>query len=206
MQINAKDLPATNGLYAWYYRLHIGKNDIESLREEIEQLSLPSEKKTRIRAFVNKYLFNFFKEEDYDVFIDGQLKAKYQGKVSHQIDVSASIVDKIFEDFEILWEIRSTLKSMDYNFSSPLYIGMASNLAQRVNKHKSLIQRYRAEKGDVYEHDETADHNFAARIVCRNFIETNLIVVLSEVPSTGLGFCYSENIMNRISFPILGRN
>lgn len=217
VQINNNNIPKVSGIYAWYYDHKIGNYDIKSLEEKIGLIASDNDKKICIREFIQKNLLNYYKRENYNVEIKGQLEPKYSGQLTHQIDNANNIVKSIFEDLNVLKSIQQVFNSFDFNFSSPLYVGMAKDLSSRINTHRNLIAKYndinidritldnKSEQNEI-EDEDIDDHNFAARIIERKFIIQNLVVVIKEVTDTDSIYKIIENLMNRINYPILGRN
>ena len=124
--------------------------------------------------------------------------------------VSQSLVNKIIKKPEILFALKNQLHSISFNFSSPLYIGMSKNLLSRVQNHKKLIETYKSSGVPRGRYDldgsENADHNFASRVVSKKFVQTQLYLVYEEVDDDDSFHNVFENILNRINYPLLGRN
>lgn len=209
-QINTQNIPKSSGVYAWYYSHEINKVDIKDLFNDINNLQIESQKRELIKKFLQKNIFSYYEESPYHAIISGKLKAEYQGDLFHKQAVSESLVDNISKNPEVLYEINDILSKTDYSFMSPLYIGMAKKLVVRLKKHKSLIQDYReygVPKSFINNNvDEISDHNFASRIITKNFSETNLYVVIQNIDEINSLNNVMENILNRINYPILGRN
>lgn len=198
-----KSLPTGNGVYAWYYSPRISSHDIKKLYNDGSQ---PTEQE--IENFLNKYIFNFFSEEPYEIELTGQLKPKYKGSINHVEQCSKTLINKIINNDVSLDEIQGILTGFCEAFLSPIYIGMADNLSKRINQHKKLISDYRdgVSKNSNGSESEIRDSNFAKRVVSRNYINSNLFVVIKELNYDNKLENTTENIMNRINYPILGRN
>lgn len=208
-EINNSTIPTASGIYAWHYKMEIGDYDIRQLKERMNKAVSPAEVWEEVTIFVEKFIFRPFKEDPYRVCISGQLKPRYEGVASHISSVSDSLVQKIIDEFDVLWEIKKNLSAVSPGFSSPLYIGMAKNLSDRVNKHKSLINEFRSSEATSVKCEgeySDPDQNFAIRVIRRGFIETNLSVVIHETEGDASAHNVIENILNRINYPILGRN
>lgn len=220
-----ESLPTSAGIYAWYYIPTITKEDVRVLVEE----KLP-ELKTRelcskeIDEFFLKKIFNNFKEEPYKVDIYGSLKPKYSGMIEHKYSISKNLIERIIAKPERLYSIADELKKSIPIFSSPIYIGMAKNLRKRLLQHKFAMEKYVNEKTDYYDlvsdlksnssenaEDVEAIHSFAYEVSSiRKFHLHHLTLFFKEVE-----YSYSEdekiyndleNILNRINYPLCGRN
>jgi len=201
-----------SGIYAWYYTISIGDIDISNALTNLENASSHKEKEELLRSFLNKHFFDFYKEDNYLVKISGKLMPSFSGALSHVDSVSNSLIEKIIDSPECLWEIKKFLSYLSVDFSSPIYIGMAEDLCTRILKHKSLIEKFKREK-ITHDNFEDRDESFAARVVSRGMIETNLKVSIkyvepemkhakSEIKLHNI----LENLLNRINYPVLGRN
>ena len=110
-----------------------------------------------------------------------------------------------------LWAFKTILEEAVLEFASPIYIGMAVNLQTRVLRHKHLIQKYKRgsafdlDEGELSE-EETSDRSFAREVVRRGFSLSRLIVSVRVIESSLNVQLDAENILNRINFPLCGRN
>jgi hypothetical protein len=204
--INVHSIPSKSGVYAWYYRQKIGDKDVNVLIEKLNIVSDANEKKVIVEDFIVNFVFKFFKEDPYKIEISGPLKPSYKGEIDNIMPISSSMIDKIVAKPELIKSIQKTLNELSHEFFSPLYIGMSSNLSERITKHKSLIEYYTAH-GVFGDHEgDLGDKNFASRVALRNFIPSQLMVVVKLVPIEDDLHNVVENILNRINYPILGRN
>jgi hypothetical protein len=90
-------------------------------------------------------------------------------------------------------------------FTAPLYIGMASNLRSRLLHHKKLITQFSDNPGSVM--GEEGGSGFAKQVVARGFDPTQLFVACIAIDDIESDEQVDlENILNRINFPIFGRN
>jgi hypothetical protein len=83
---------------------------------------------------------------------------------------------------------------------------MANNLSMRLNKHKNLIIRYRENPNIDKDTEDMPDESFAQRIIKKGYIINNLYVAINSMGENNEISGLLENIINRINFPILGRN
>jgi len=207
-QINNQHTPNSSGIYAWYYTIVIGDHDINKF------ISIVSDKnkdtclrKKYVSEFLSKNIFNYFDEPPYKAIISGGLKARYEGKLKHKRHISEDLIERLFNHPKTIIDVKNFLNESDFEFSRPLYIGMAKNLKSRLLKHKSLIEKYKLNSDIIdSERNTPEDLDFASRIVERKFIETNLYVVIREAEEKNSLHNILENIFNRINYPIMGRN
>lgn len=209
-------VPQGAGVYAWYYRLQLATRDIEILVENLNALSTAEQRIERIREFLGQRLFRAFREAPYSVSLEGQMKPAYKGEVFNQSAISESLLLRLAEDPNRLIKLRSLLFDSVPQFASPIYIGVAKSLINRLNRHKSLIEKYCnaaateiLDTSDIAEGDEEAerDHTFAHEVAAvRKFNPSNLIVCTMLVEVDEHVRYDLENVLNRINFPLCGRN
>jgi hypothetical protein len=206
-------IPEIEGVYAWYLPLKLSKKDIEILIDRVLDFKSKEQEvvaKEEIKDFIEKRILNFYNEAPYEVSLTGPLKPKYKGKVNHIPSVSDSLVNRLYEEPSRIHEISEVLISSAPQFASPIYIGMAKNLKSRIRKHQSLIQKYATK--DQYSvnqnlsEEDKRDHDFASRVVSRGIPETNMFVCIQEVSTLKDTYKDVENLLNRINYPVLGKN
>lgn len=207
-QITASNLPSSSGIYAWYYRVRLSSRDLERLFESMGELDSERDKRRKVKDFLERHLFGFFREDPYEITVTGALKPRYRGCAHHESAVSTALVDRIVNDPAGLSHVKEVIEKIGHNFASPIYIGMAENLARRLTSHKHLIEMQKDRANVTASGDAVAgeDETFAKRVVSRGYIETNLYVVVEEVPAEMGVHNMIENILNRVNYPILGRN
>lgn len=199
--------PESSGIYAWYVRLAISKADIEASIKRIEAAREKSIQAGRNEAesTLDRFIFNPYKESPYAVLLRGQLKPRYGGEISHEPIKSDSLINRIMESPERLRTIADVLKIASPSFTAPLYIGMAVNLRKRLRQHRNKISELRDQKNSL-DIDDTSEAGFANQVVARNFDPTNLFVHIVEIEIDTSENNDLENILNRINYPIFGRN
>lgn len=203
--INQSNIADTSGVYAWYYDLSLGIKDIENLIFAISNSSCHAESYNLIEVFLKKRIFSFFQEEPYKAQIEGKLMPSFQGVLEHVDICSSSLIEKILINPQVLYEVKKNIDLLNSEFMSPIYIGMSKNLFTRISKHKSLIESFKSEPRNILDSIDR-DENFAARVVSRGMIETKLRVSISYVESDFGIQSIMENLLNRINYPVLGRN
>ena len=82
---------------------------------------------------------------------------------------------------------------------------MAIDLRQRLRQHRDKISQLREHEGNLNS-DDSYESGFARQVVARNFDPTNLFVYYAEVQVESSEHNDIENLLNRINFPIFGRN
>lgn len=208
--------PEMPGIYAWYFKPELTDFDISSLIASLEGESAKCDDSFRrklVRDFLVRRIFCYFEQKPYLVELSGQLKPKYRGEVDHQpdLDLSDALIDRILLDPTRLYRLKRPLDETTPMFASPLYIGMADkSLRVRLTTHKRLISSmentaaYTAALIADYELS-FSDKTFAERVRSRGIPSSRLFVVLQAVDSSHDPNDI-ENILNRIYFPVLGRN
>ena len=197
--------PASAGVYAWYYSPDITDFDLESAVERAAGGD-PGRSRDVVRSLLDERLFSFFREEPYDAVVTGPLKPSYSGQLTHTNDVSDSLVERVSEDPNRLRSIRDALRISAPLFASPLYIGMATRLRSRLGRHKELIERYRTTQPRDGQAVRGSDAGFAWQIAKRRIPPERLFVCTCTISADDGTAVDVENILNRIYYPILGRN
>lgn len=210
------EIPMEPGVYAWYYRHTFYKADIETLLIDLATIGPQTSdnlqaRKDRVEAFLQYFLFNFFLEEPYKVSLRGALKPAYEGTVSHVATITAGLVERITTDPTRLWNLQSVLDSTVPEFAAPIYIGLSKDLRKRIKRHRSLMQKYKEIDGkdlrdDGASEEEKKDQSFAREVIRRGFLLHRLEVSVRIIDTPGDIYLDAENILNRINFPLCGRN
>jgi len=202
-----KEAPEVPGVYAWYVRLFLGEADLREFESAVvyERNRQTGGEEAIVSAMLQRHFFHPFQETAYKVRLDGALKPKYRGELEHEPASSQTLVDRLIDDPSRLRQIASVLNMAAPFFTAPLYIGMATNLRARLLKHKSLINSFADNPGTVGSDEGSA--GFARQVVARGFNPTQLFVAC--IPIEGIENDEQndlENILNRINYPIFGRN
>lgn len=198
--------PEVPGVYAWYSKLVISRADIEAVIRNVTAAHQDGEAQARavVEGALNSFIFGPYQESPYQVTMRGQLKPKFIGEVLHEPSKSDSLIERLAEDPERFRVIADVLKNVAPWFTAPLYIGMAKNLRARLKQHRNKIVELRDIHGGGV--DIAAEAGFANQVVARNFDPTNLFVHIAEVNVDSGEHNDLENILNRINYPIFGRN
>lgn len=208
-------VPNEPGLYAWYYTPEITDYDLASILSQVEQCKKANDVQaaTRaIRSFLDERVFQYFQEQPYQAVLHGALKARYEGILEHTPAISEALVERLVADPRRLIYIKRVLESSTPYFASPIYIGMSDRLNRRLTRHKSLIERY-ADAPDYATHGEPVageselrDHTFAREVRARGIPPARLLVAVQVTDTATNEYVDIENILNRIHYPLMGRN
>lgn len=196
--------PATPGVYAWYARIFVSDADLEQFERNIEAAKAAgSGADIVVTDMLERFVFHPFHETDYEVNVLGPLKPAYSGTLQHRPNVSRSLIDRLVDQPERFRELAKLLEAVVPNFTAPLYIGMARNLHDRLNRHRSLIEQFSEGRPELVKDSESG---FARQVVARRLPRTKLTVAITEFQTAAAEPQDLENILNRINFPIFGRN
>ena len=185
--------------------MRISKADINDIVTKVQSAADLQTARNTIENALDRFVFNPYRESPYRVLLRGQLKPKFIGDVEHEPSRSDSLVTRLAKNPERLHVIAQLLGDAAPAFTSPLYIGMAVNLRTRLKTHKNRITEFREQRTDT-EADGTPESGFARQVVDRGFDPTNLFVHVAEVDVETGEHNDIENILNRINYPIFGRN
>ena len=209
--------PNTPGVYSWYYRIELTDKDIAKCIEDVELESSHEARDDLVRSFLERHLFRYYKEVPYFVALTGQLKPKYEGFIAHRPELSSSLIRRLSTAPHNFYELKRTLKLAIPLFASPIYIGVATRLRERLLQHVRLIDQLQhlqaSAAGDIHPvlkgetEDEDRDHKFAYEVsIVRGFRPSSLIVNTLELPINDSIRYDLENVLNRINYPLCGRN
>jgi hypothetical protein len=201
-------VPETTGVYAWYSRLQISRADVDSVIADVSaELGRGDELRAKavVEHALDRFVFGPYRDTPYRVELRGALKPRYGGEVNHEPTRSDSLVDRLTKQPDRFRMIAVILAGVAPGFTAPLYIGMAVNLRSRLRKHKRRIIELR-DNGWSPSTEDLSDAGFANQVAARGFEPTNLFVMIAEVPAETSEHNDIENILNRINFPIFGRN
>lgn len=199
--------PETPGIYAWYSRLVISKADIEGIIKNVQIAKEESDAKAQavVEDALDRFIYSPYRETPYQVSLRGQLKPKFSGELLHEPSKSDSLISRLALNPERFRTIAEVLRSAAPWFTAPLYIGMAINLRSRLKQHRNKIVELRDLQG-IASIDEATEAGFANQVFARNFDPSNLFVHIAEVNVDTGEHNDLENILNRINYPIFGRN
>lgn len=200
---NAPDGP---GVYAWYYSPEITDFDLNRTIESARSAHDRAEAESVIRGMLDGRLFHYFREEPYTASVSGPLKPTYVGSLEHDTAASSSLVSRLAAEPDRLRTIRDVLALSAPMFASPLYIGMATVLRNRLSRHKELIERFRSVVPRDGHVSRNSDAGFAWQVAKRKIPPERLFVYTCSMTSDDGTAVDIENILNRICYPILGRN
>lgn len=201
--------PAAPGVYAWYYSPQITDYDLDAaianIKSQREEDRAEAERSAK--ALLDERIFKQFREEPYRAVVEGPLKPTYSGPLEHAFEVSPGLVSRLVDEPERLRSLRDILDRSAPMFASPLYIGMSVNLRTRLGKHKSLIEKFRVARLNETPPQRNSDAGFAWQIAKRQMPPDRLFVFTCVIGSDDENTAIDiENVLNRLYYPILGRN
>ena len=205
--VNWEDIdlaPEEPGIYSWYLDPVLRQADLvdsqstkENLLRLAEQLMLPS----------------------FELEARGHLSLRFQGNLDHVHLASensgglSQLVESILNDDLKRDAFAKILGTAAPHLMAPLYIGVATNIRQRLRQHRYDIERYRELQRTGLKDSviEDAKQKFALEIVKRGIPSRRLRVFISStfeiqnnenVRETAEAV---ETILNRLFYPIMGR-
>jgi hypothetical protein len=190
--------------------IRIPKPDIDNCILEVK-CSPETERHQILQKFLKEKLFDSYREEDYSVELTGALKPSYRGHVQHLIPLGDGLIDQLARNVEDLGVLKQILEASVPLFAAPVYIGVAKeSLRKRLATHRNLLEQYRERVGMRDDDDATLSdqgHSFAYNaMVLRGWRPTDMVAYVMEMPSAGEMALPTENILNRINYPLCGRN
>ncbi|SFP79998.1 hypothetical protein [Sphingomonas rubra] len=203
------DVPFAPGVYAWYYTPEITAFDLDRITSDILELKAgrgTSAAKDAVRDFLDETVFRYFREQPYSAQLRGPLKPRYEGQIEHRPTLSESLLERIVEEPARLATIRTVLEASAPNSASPIYIGMSERLRTRLGQHKALIEKYGELPDPGASEEDQRDHSFAKEVRARSIPPSRLFVVATVIAGPPGTYVDIENILNRIHYPLLGRN
>ena len=210
--------PENPGVYAWYYRIELSDKDITDCISSCSAASSDEQRCDVVRIFLERRLFTYYREQPYTAVLTGPLKPTYTGFLENQMPISPSLVSRLAAKPERLWALKDLLQQSIPFFASPIYIGVAKNLRKRLLRHKALIERYQQSSAAVLmepqvemedeDVENDKDHSFAREVASsRRFATYNLVVHVMPLETDEDGLRVDiENLLNRINYPLCGRN
>ena len=209
---NIVDIPKKPGIYAWYFSPDLTKYDVERLIDDLNCLrDKTGDKKAQQKLvidFLNRNIFDYYSNSPYLAIIEGALKPTYKGELEQSMQPSVNLIDRILDKPDRLKSLRNILRSLHPMFGNPIYLGQSKNLNIRIGDHKKQIQKYKNQ--GLYDRDQEDDeanrNTFASEICQRKLPVTRLVVATHVIEYDGGEYIDIENILNRMYYPIFGRN
>lgn len=214
--MQAPELP---GVYAWYYRIELSDKDITDCIGTCGVATSDEERCRIVRLFLERRLFSYYREQPYIAMLTGPLKPTYTGLLENRMPISESLVKRLAAKPDRLRALKELLQQSIPFFASPIYIGVSDNLRRRLLHHKALIERYQhslsagltephTARGSDEDDESIRDHSFAREVATgRRLVAYNLVVHVMQVATDEDGLRTDiENLLNRINYPLCGRN
>lgn len=200
------EAPEEPGVYAWYVRLALGEADLNEFEEAVEtERHAGRNAAIVVQETLERHFFHPFQETAYSVKLSGALKPKYIGELLHQPATSEPLIQRLANDPGRLRPLARVLGAAAPFFTAPLYIGMARNLRTRLGQHKAGIESFADNPAATPSADKIS--GFAQQVVQRGFNPRHLFVACITVSDVDSDEQLDlENVLNRINFPIFGRN
>jgi hypothetical protein len=209
LRVDEVDLaPNGPGLYAWYHHIELNDTDIEECELRLSSEGNGSTRHDVLDTFLREHVFHPYKETNYTVEVSGKLKPRYAGSVAHVPRLGDDFLELLSAVPGRLGKLKRVMRAAVPLFASPVYVGVATkSLRTRLRRHQNLLLEYRElGRRDAAELlDE--DHSFAFEAICvRGFVPTDLMVFAMELDDAADIARAAEYILNRINYPLCGRN
>ena len=201
-------VPTDSGIYAWYSVPELSVHDIEQCAKECSELiaqGLKDEATARVHRLIVDSILLRSEPAPYDIEISGPLKPRYSGSARFLDPFSPEVLLNIASDPERLHALRRALKHSAPWFVAPLYIGMSGNLRDRLRSHKALIEQPTSNPFNLPSDVMLEDQSFASEIRRRGIAPSSLFV-FAQVHGGNPAYSRDiEYLLNRSTFPVLGR-
>lgn len=198
------------GIYAWYYRATIPEKDIEILYRSIQASGLANGERTaQVVAFLKRTVLDYFQETPYAVSIQGKLKQSYSGEIDYVVPNLEGLATRLAEKRSRMTVLKEALETSVPLFAAPLYIGSSKNLRLRISQHASLIEKYRSTSDSSSIETDDAEEEmagFAHQVAQRKMLPQGLVVTTLAFDCEEKEYLDIETLLNRLYFPLLGRN
>lgn len=200
--------PGRAGIYAWYWLPGFSNRDLQ------EQSQSPDH---GAKYFYQNVILPMERSE-YQVQLGGQLLPSYKGRIQH-LGIPPERVDEFFREFpSALAYLSSVFPSLVPCFTSPIYVGVASDLSNRLKQHRDMLYGF-TDGGSA-----TSARSFARQVrrvgidpddlmvFCNSMEGPRSVLSLEErtrlqsSPGEKSDCLFVEYILNRWAFPIYGGN
>jgi hypothetical protein len=188
-------VPAVPGLYAWYLEVGLRPADLHDFPTSREHLTRLAQ---RLRL------------PQLRVDAKSHLALRFSGALDHDHLSSGdsgftALIETTLADETRRRVFADILARATPALTSPLYIGVATNLNTRIQTHSQMIERL----SDFDPKDDPA-YSFAREVVHRQIPQRKLVVYIlplegDDVPLEREVAEAAESLLNRMFFPILGR-
>jgi hypothetical protein len=183
--------------------------DVEECVKAIELAVHSGDMKTvdsSVRQLLVDRLLGRLSPPDYSVDIAGDLMPHFSGTAEFRDTIESGSLAKFAEKPEALFALKRVLEVSAPFFVAPLYIGMSTNLHSRLAGHKALITQEESNVLGLPTDCIPEDQSFASEVKRRGIPAPSLFVhVLTLEGMTSDYVRAIEYVLNRATFPILGR-
>lgn len=201
-------LPRKSGLYAWYSTPTLSSHDIDNCALSCAELIEKGDEEGAARKvydLLTESLLRRSMPPPYQVDITGELMPRFQGDALFTDSLDRRVLLNMAKEPERIRALKDALRHAAPYFVAPLYIGMSKDLHQRLGGHKSLIQRGTENPFNLPTDFTEEDKCFASEIKRRGIPSSSLFVHVLTVEEQPSFIRDVEYILNRSTFPILGR-
>jgi hypothetical protein len=218
LRVNQIDLvPDKPGVYSWYYVPTISDYDLTNLKSILKKTSCCKDKSKQVKQFLENHIYAPYQETPYLASLSGKLKPEYIGELTYKHNISQSLIKRIVEDPNRLDSIKHVFNGLSMTLLSPIYIGMASrSLKVRLKDHIKTMRDYQRKKTELQDKmhlniplEEPFDlsHKFSHEaIIIRSLDINNLKFTFQEIDFETKIENDIENLLNRLNYPLCGRN
>lgn len=184
------DAPTSPGIYAWFALPPRGLNNLASgdIGSDVSLDRLENEFWRRLRRYPYKGRFS------------SQLAPCLEGDLAERTPPGVS--EKVLELLADNPTLIHVLRGLPLSFMTPVYIGKAQNLRERLGQHRRALLEG-GNMGPATEADRTAVKQFYSEVDSRGIEHGDLRVDWHETP--GLKPEHLEYVLNRIVYPAYGR-
>lgn len=200
--------PSGPGLYAWYHHIELNDADIEECEKRLDAAASQAARDDMLDLFLREHVFHPYRETNYTVEVSGKLKPQYVGAIAHVPRLGTQFLQLLSSTPGQLGKLKRVLRAAVPLFASPVYVGVATkSLRVRLRAHRRLLLEFRerGQRDPAELLDE--DHSFAFEAICvRGFVPTDLMVFAMELDDAAEIARAAEYVLNRINYPLCGRN
>lgn len=197
-------VPQAPGLYAWYFAPRVPDADVEECIGKV--IDSPDDGRNHVRRFLEDSVGSYYRQDEYEARLMGDLKPFYVGKVAHVRHWDGATLQKLVDNPSMLRDVCNFIPAALPEFMAPIYIGMSSDLRRRLREHKRamLAESGRGPRVDVSDDWPESAQRFTAEVVRRQMPVSDLRVAVKPI-SDGLDPAVVEFLLNRLTYPLLGR-
>ncbi|MFQ1795414.1 MULTISPECIES: hypothetical protein [Aeromonas] len=213
-KIDAAELRDDPGLYSFFYSPSVADYDLKiDNRQEASQ---------KLNDIVDDKYLKPHLDKSYDASVSVDFEQKLKGRIGKSYKSISKkrfhnqVLDRRFKSEEVFIDqenrlaFRSLMKNITPVFSSPIYVGVASNIKTRLHQHYDI---FTSSRNMLINDAQISDEDFGSRLASFAELE-EVLVAVQYVDSDILGIkkqsayelsILSEWIVNQQIQPVLGR-